>query len=219
MVTLMTKFMTGTCSTVYLFISLVVVAACSTAGSQEEGGGNPLWDRTIKPYSRCRTPSRHEDQTFPAKVPQSPHPPLLSAMDPRRVNPRASHSHRTTTKAVLDSSPLFPASPRSTFRSHRSGNRPNRTVTTSEMNHTLATRRMTGRHRWCQQSKTHRGLSPQIIQEVCRMGGFRSRTRPSRQSLVFGRSSRASVRDTPVVLTSMPPLLPGFLVISHITQT
>jgi hypothetical protein len=49
---------------------------------------------------------------------------------------------------------------------------------------------------------------------VLQNGGFRSRTRTSRQSLAFGRSSRASVRDTPLSY-HLCPFLPGFLVISH----
>ena len=172
---------------------------------KEGEGGSLPWARTIKPCNRCRTPSQHEKPMFPCKVVQFPHRPLLSVMGPKRATPQATCSCRTTiAKRLLGSSPLSPASLRSTFRSHRTGHLVKTVVTISERNHILAIKPTTGRRQWYQQSKTHQRRLPQTTRlPLCRTGGFRSRRRTSRQSLAFGRSSRASVRDTPVILPAI----------------
>ena len=203
---------------VHLFVFIVAITLYSTAGLQEGEGGSLPRAKTTKPCNRCRIPSRHEDPTFPC-TPQFPRPLLLSAMDPRKVNPQATYSCRTTVRMVPASSPLSPALLRSTFRSLQTGNRPNKTVTMLERNRMLAIKRMTGCRRWYQQSKTHRCRLPQTAQVLCRTEGFRSRTETRRRSLAFGRSSPASVRDVPRCPTIYALFSPGFLVIYHITQT
>ena len=188
-------------------ISPVIVTGCSMAGSQEGEGGSLPWVKTTKPYNRYRTHSRHENLRFPCKVAQFLHPPLLSVMDPKRAIPQATCSCRTTAKKLPDSSPPSPASPKSTFRSHRTGHQANTTVMITETNHILGTKRMNGRRRWYQRSKIHQRRSPQTIRLPYRTGGFRSRRRTSHRSLAFGRSSRASVRDTPPLSYYLSPFL------------
>ena len=162
------------------------VTACSMACSQEGKGGSLLWARTIRPCNRRRTPTRREDPTLPDKLPLSLRPLLWSAMDPRRVNPQAPRSCKTTLRPVPGSSPLSPALLKSTFRLHQTGHRANRTVTISGTSHTLATKRMTGHRRWSRRSKTHRHHLLRIVRVVCKTGGLRSKMRMDRQSLVFG---------------------------------
>ena len=175
-------------------------------GQLKEGeGGSLLWARTTKRCNRYRTPTRHEKQTFPCNLVRFPHRLLLSVMTPRRAIPQATCSCRTTTaKKAPDSSPLSPVSPRSMFRSLRTGHQVITAVTISGRNHILAIKRMTGRPQWYQRSKTHQRRLPQTIRPLCRTAGFRSRRRTSRQSLAFGRSSRASVRDTSTIPPSIP---------------
>ena len=162
------------------------LTACSMAGSQEEKAGSLLWARTIRPCNRRRTPTRREDPTLPDKLPLSLRPLLWFAMDPRRANPQAPRSCKTTLRPVPGSSPLSPASLKLTFQSHQTGHRANRTATILATNHTLATKRMTGHRRWSPRSKTHRHHLLRIVRVVCKTGGFRSRMKMNRQSLVFG---------------------------------
>jgi hypothetical protein len=188
------------------------------ADLQEGKDGSLRRARIIKPCNRYRTPSRREDPTFPCRVARFLRPPPLSATDPRRANLQATCSCRTTARAVLDSSPLSPALPRSTFRSHQTSTRVNRTVTISETSRTLVIKRTTGRHRWYRRSRTRRCRLVQADRLVYRTGRSRSRKRTSRQSLAFGRSLCASVRDTPPLSYHLCPFPSGFLVIYHITN-
>ena len=194
------------------------LAACSIAGSQEEKAGSPPWARTIRPCNRHRTPTRREDPTLPYNLPPSPRLPLWSATDPRRVNPQVPRSCKTTLRPVPGSSPLSPVSLKSTFQLHQTGHRVNRIATISGMNHTLATKRMTGRRRWSRPSKTHPHHLLPIVRVVCKTGGFRNRMRMDRQSLVFGGFLLASVHDGPAVLPSTPLSPPDSLLFSYHTN-
>lgn len=99
------------------------------------------------------------------------------------------------------------------FRLCQTGNQANKTVSITERSHMLVIKHTTGRHRWYRRSKIHQRRLARTARVVCRTEALRNRTRTSCQSLAFGRSSRASVRDSlrrPTIYSSFSL---GFLVI------
>ena len=99
------------------------------------------------------------------------------------------------------------------FRLCQTGNQANKTVSITERSHMLVIKHMTGRRRWYRRSKIHQRRLARTARVVCRTEALWNKTRTSCQSLAFGRSSRASVRDSlrrPTIYSSFSL---GFLVI------